>query len=148
MSSQDATRKENQLDDNLLQHPDLGRVLRVQDMQSADGAWFQDTEAHISLAETMGILGTIFKIFIGSGVLFLPKAFSNGGWLFSVIAMLVMAIITNVTMMKLVACRAVMASKERTYGAMGYRVAGARGQLAVNVSVVLSQIGFCCVYVL
>ena len=128
------------------------------------------TEAKIGCAETMSILGTIFKIFIGSGVLFLPKAFSNGGWLFSVLSMLVMAVITNIAMMKLVcticsqllirlthactitsikvACRAVMTPNERSYGAMGHRVAGALGQAAVNVSVVLSQIGFCCVYVL
>jgi len=89
---------------------------------------------------------TIIKCFIGSGVLFLPKAFANGGWLFSTLSFAVCAYMTNICVMKLIACRLKM-PPGTDYGAMGFRVAGWWGQAAVNTSLVLSQAGFCCVYI-
>lgn len=55
--------------------------------------------------ENVRLVGTIIKSFIGSGVLFLPKAFSNGGWLFSVLAMISMALISTLCILRLVQCR-------------------------------------------
>lgn len=92
------------------------------------------------------IVGNILKSFIGSGVLFLPKAFSNGGWIFSTVAMVVMAFFTNVCINKLIACRSAMPSGS-SYGDMGRRVAGRWGGVAVDISLILSQAGFCCVYI-
>ncbi len=90
------------------------------------------------------LVATIVKSFIGSGVLFLPKAFSNGGWLFSILAMVFMAAVTNLCILRLVACRQVVAG---TYGEVGRAAVGKWGQVAVDISLVLSQAGFCCVYV-
>ena len=92
------------------------------------------------------IVVTIIKCFIGSGVLFLPKAFSNGGWLFSSVSFVACALLTNVCVTKLIACRGVMPPGS-DYGAIGQRVAGRWGAAAVNASLVLSQAGFCCVYI-
>jgi hypothetical protein len=58
--------------------------------------------------ERLRLVGTIIKSFIGSGVLFLPKAFANGGWLFSIVSMAIMAAITNLCILRLVQCRTVV----------------------------------------
>ena len=109
---------------------------------SSDGS-----SSHVfSSGARFSLVCNILKTFIGSGVLFLPKAFSNGGWLFSILAMASMAILTNICINKLIAVRAVMPSGS-TYGDMGRRVAGRWGGFAVDVSLVLSQAGFCCVYI-
>jgi hypothetical protein len=63
--------------------------------------------------ETLRLVGTIVKSFIGSGVLFLPKAFENGGGLFSILVMIFMAGVTNLCILRLVRCR------ERVTGGYG-----------------------------
>ena len=95
---------------------------------------------------TPGLVATIIKCFIGSGILFLPKAFSNGGWLFSTVSMVFFAWLTNVCVTKLIACRALL-PRGTSYGGIGQHVAGFWGARAVDASLVLSQAGFCCVYV-
>jgi amino acid permease len=95
---------------------------------------------------TTGLVVTIIKCFIGSGILFLPKAFSNGGWLFSTLSMAAFAWLTNLCVKKLIACRALM-PRGASYGSIGAHVAGFWGARAVDASLVLSQAGFCCVYV-
>ena len=113
------------------------------DVLLADDARVADV---FTCGERVSLVANILKIFIGSGVLFLAKAFSNGGWLFSIIAMSSMALLTNFTISKLIACRAAMPAGA-TYGDMGRRVAGKWGARAVDVALVLSQAGFCCVYI-
>lgn len=94
--------------------------------------------------ERLRLVGTIIKGFIGSGVLFLPKAFLQGGALFSVIIMAFCAYLTWFTIMRLVRCREVV---EGSYGHIGEVACGRLGRVAVDASLVLSQAGFCCVYV-
>ena len=101
---------------------------------------------HYAPYPTWKLVVTIIKSFIGSGVLFLPKAFSNGGWAFSSASFIACAVLTNLCVTKLIACRAAMPPGS-DYGAIGARVAGAWGAAAVNAALVLSQAGFCCVYI-
>ena len=96
------------------------------------------------LEEGLHMFATLLKMFIGSGVLFLPRAFANGGWLFSCVAMAACALITGVCILRLVECRQAVRG---SYGYLGFRAAGAWGRRAVDASVVLSQAGFCCVYI-
>lgn len=103
-----------------------------------------DPDAPGTPAENVRLVATIIKSFIGSGVLFLPKAFANGGSLFSVVMMVVAAVLTQVTIMRLVLCRDVVRG---SYGAIGRRAVGRWGEVAVDVSLVLSQSGFCMVYI-
>ena len=95
---------------------------------------------------TLGLVLTIVKCFIGSGILFLPKAFSNGGYLFSTLSMVLCAALTQVCVSKLIACRGLL-PPGTSYGAIGQHVAGFWGARAVDASLVLSQAGFCIVYV-
>ncbi|KAL4118408.1 hypothetical protein PRIC2_010733 [Phytophthora ramorum] len=77
---------------------------------------------------------TIFKSFIGSGILFLPKGFQNGGMLFSIVGL---------------SCSFVPATTTTYHTALwGEKAFGNLGRRAVNVSLVLSQIGFCCSYLI
>ena len=93
--------------------------------------------------ETLRTVGGIVKAFIGSGVLFLPAAFQQGGYGFSVPLMLLMALLNGFGMVRLLQCR------ERVVGSFGYVAShscGRSGQVAVDTSLVLAQAGFCCVY--
>ncbi|KAJ2838723.1 hypothetical protein FBU31_000854, partial [Coemansia sp. 'formosensis'] len=83
----------------------------------------------------------LIKSFIGSGVLFLPRAFYNGGLLFSSSLMLVVAAVSLYTMLLLVKCY------ERVhcgYGEMGRRLFGKWMERVVLGSILVSQIGFSC----
>lgn len=95
---------------------------------------------------------TILKSFIGSGILFLPKAFQNGGMLFSIVGLFVSATLSTFCMLRLTDCsNAVMrvtGSGDVSYGHLGQRSFGRAGRFAVNVSLVLSQLGFCCSYLI
>lgn len=94
---------------------------------------------------------TILKSFIGSGILFLPKAFEHGGMLFSIVGLSISAILSTFCMLRLTDCSNVVAltsSGGISYGLLGSRAFGPVGRIAVNVSLVLSQLGFCCSYLI
>jgi hypothetical protein len=58
--------------------------------------------------------------------------------------MLLMAVLNGFGMLRLLRCREKVVG---SYGFVGYKAMGRLGQVAVDVSLVLSQAGFCCVYV-
>jgi hypothetical protein len=60
----------------------------------------------LTARETTRLVATIIKSFIGSGVLFLPKAFANGGWAFSIAALTLMAALSLLTILRLIEARA------------------------------------------
>ncbi|AAS51278.2 ACR051Cp [Eremothecium gossypii ATCC 10895] len=86
----------------------------------------------------------LLKSFVGTGVLFLPKGFHNGGWLFSTGALVFCGAASCVCFMLLIA------AKEQEgvggYGDLGRRVCGVAMQRTVLASIVLSQLGFAAVY--
>lgn len=95
---------------------------------------------------------TILKSFIGSGILFLPKAFQHGGMLFSIVGLFISAGLSTFCMLRLTDCsNAIMRTTGGSgvsYGLLGERSFGKWGRFAVNVSLVLSQLGFCCSYLI
>ncbi|OWZ14116.1 Amino Acid/Auxin Permease [Phytophthora megakarya] len=99
---------------------------------------------------------TIFKSFIGSGILFLPKGFQNGGMLFSVhyrpsvccawsSARACFFVHTTTAMSRIVSGLAENLANRSQLGIVLHFV---YLLVAVNVSLVLSQIGFCCSYLI
>ncbi|KAJ2094124.1 hypothetical protein GGI09_005580 [Coemansia sp. S100] len=103
-----------------------------------------DTMATNSTSSGASVQKTFFlliKSFVGGGVLFLPRAFHDGGLLFSSVLMLVVAAVSLYTMLLLVKCY------ERVhcgYGEMGRRLFGKWMERVVLGSILISQIGFSC----
>ncbi|OCL03573.1 hypothetical protein AOQ84DRAFT_356846 [Glonium stellatum] len=84
---------------------------------------------------------TLLKAFIGTGIMFLPKAFKNGGILFSSITLVTVSIISCICFHLLLSCRKLY---EGGYGEIGQAIAGPRFRKLILVSIFISQIGFVC----
>uniref|UniRef100_V5EQL7 Amino acid transporter n=2 Tax=Kalmanozyma brasiliensis (strain GHG001) TaxID=1365824 RepID=V5EQL7_KALBG len=85
----------------------------------------------------------LLKSFVGTGVLFLGKAFFNGGLLFSTITLCSVAIISLVSFLLLVKTNL---NCPGSFGDMGGILYGPRMRLAILASIVLSQLGFVAAY--
>ncbi|KAI1121723.1 transmembrane amino acid transporter [Nemania abortiva] len=84
---------------------------------------------------------TLLKAFVGTGIMFLPKAFDNGGMLFSSITMVVVSIVTMLAFHLLLACKA---KHGGGYGEIGEAIAGPVMRNLILGSITLSQLGFVC----
>ncbi|EXJ80607.1 hypothetical protein A1O3_06890 [Capronia epimyces CBS 606.96] len=85
---------------------------------------------------------TLLKAFIGTGIMFLPKAFNNGGILFSSMTLLLVSVITTLAFHLLLQCRQVHA--KNGYGELGEAIGGRRMRDIILGSVTISQLGFVC----
>jgi proton-coupled amino acid transporter len=86
----------------------------------------------------------LLKSFVGTGVLFLPKAFLNGGMIFSSAVLLFVAALSYYCFLLLCSTRlAVPAS----FGGMGKKLYGKWMLILINFSLVISQIGFSSAYI-
>jgi len=85
---------------------------------------------------------TLLKAFIGTGIMFLPKAFRNGGILFSSITLVVVSIITSLCFRLLLQCRAKYGGGG--YGELGGAIVGPKIRSLIMASITLSQLGFVC----
>jgi len=84
---------------------------------------------------------TLLKAFIGTGILFLPKAFNNGGLLFSGVTLVVVSLVTTFCFRLLLQCKAHYSGG---YGEIGGAIGGRWLQATILGSITLSQIGFVC----
>lgn len=85
---------------------------------------------------------TLLKAFIGTGIMFLPRAFRNGGILFSSMTLITVSILTTVCFRLLLNCRKQYGGGG--YGELGEAVGGRRFRSVILTSITLSQIGFVC----
>lgn len=88
---------------------------------------------------------TLIKGFVCTGVLYLPKAFINGGWAISIVMMVLSAFLTIYCAFLLLEVRAKL--KCSNYTEMGQTAYGRWGRISVDIALWCSQIGFCCAYV-
>lgn len=79
----------------------------------------------------------LLKAFIGSGVLFLPRAFSNGGLLFSFVSMWTMGAISLFSFILLIDCKKYVSG---SYGDVGGALYGPWMRRLVLFSVAISQV--------
>ena len=88
----------------------------------------------------------VFKALVGSGVLFLPRAFYNGGLSFSIVTLSTFGLLTYFCYIVLIQSKETL--KLASYGELGYKTYGSPLQYSILVSILLSQIGFVATYVL
>ncbi|KAL8764399.1 MAG: hypothetical protein Q9184_000104 [Pyrenodesmia sp. 2 TL-2023] len=86
----------------------------------------------------------LLKSFVGTGVLFLPKAYLNGGMLFSNVVLLFVAALSYYCFILLVNTRLKV---EASFGDMGGILYGRWLRVLILSSVALSQIGFVAAYI-
>ncbi|KAJ3327429.1 neutral amino acid transporter [Blyttiomyces sp. JEL0837] len=85
----------------------------------------------------------LMKAFVGTGVLFLPKAFSNGGMGFSIILLVIIGWLTLHCMLLLVETSRALGG---SFGDIGEKLYGPGVRSLVLASIAISQAGFCCAY--
>ncbi|KAJ1509258.1 neutral amino acid transporter [Coelomomyces lativittatus] len=85
----------------------------------------------------------LLKSFIGTGVLFLPSAFRDGGFLFSFFFLIFIAILSGYGMVLLVEVNQKIPG---SFGDMARHLYGPGFQKIVKWSIGLSQLGFCMAY--
>ncbi|KAI8808404.1 transmembrane amino acid transporter protein-domain-containing protein [Cladochytrium replicatum] len=85
----------------------------------------------------------LIKAFVGTGVLFLPKAFANGGMLFSIGLMVFLGWLTLHCMLLLVKTSRELGG---SFGDIGEYFYGPRMRQLVLASIAISQMGFSCAY--
>ncbi|KAM9925402.1 hypothetical protein OXX59_003893 [Metschnikowia pulcherrima] len=88
----------------------------------------------------------LFKALVGSGILFLPRAFCNGGLLFSTITMSLFGVLTYLCYIILIQSKKILGKS--SYGELGYLTHGKPLKYFIMVSIIISQVGFVATYVL
>jgi proton-coupled amino acid transporter len=86
----------------------------------------------------------LLKSFVGTGVLFLPRAFLNGGMLFSSMVLLVVSLLSYYCFILLVNTRLKI---EGSFGDIGGVLYGKHMRRLILGSIVLSQLGFVSAYI-
>src|SRR5205823_4025244 len=86
----------------------------------------------------------LLKSFVGTGVLFLPRAYLNGGMLFSNIVLLGVASLSYYCFILLVNTRLKV---DGSFGDIGGALYGKHMRTLILSSIVLSQIGFVSAYI-
>ena len=84
---------------------------------------------------------TLLKAFIGTGIMFLPKAFRNGGMLFSSITLVTVSLISGLCFHLLLLCRQRYGGG---YGELGAAIGGPKLRALILGSITISQLGFVC----
>ncbi|KAI8882497.1 hypothetical protein K501DRAFT_186619 [Backusella circina FSU 941] len=103
----------------------------------------EDVDTDVPKASVGKAMFMFLKAFIGSGVLFLPKAFENGGLALSSFLMIAIAAICLFSFLRLVKTQQIIGG---SYGDMGGYLYGRYVRYTVLFFIVLSQIGFVCSY--
>ncbi|KAJ2311342.1 hypothetical protein H4R23_002226, partial [Coemansia sp. Cherry 401B] len=112
------------------------RLLRLAHKQS------RDLKATASPRKAFFLL---VKAFVGTGVLVLPRAFFNGGLLFSSV---LMSAIAWYALHCMILLSDVYLKVGGSYGDLALKLYGKPLKYCVMVSIVLAQLGFCCAYVI
>lgn len=92
----------------------------------------------------IGTFFTLFKGFVCSGILYMPKDFINGGYGFSVIA-LILALFLTVYCLKLLV--EVKKKLGGSFAEIGYKTLGKPGKIATEITLFGSQVGFVSAYI-
>lgn len=93
---------------------------------------------------SVGAFMMLLKSFVGTGILFLPRAFANGGMLFSSLVLIGVAGLSYYCFLLLISTRFTI---EASFGELGGILYGKWLRILILGSLVLSQIGFVSAYI-
>ena len=96
-------------------------------------------------SSAVGAVFLLLKSFVGTGVLFLPKAYLNGGMLFSSVILLIVAALSYFCFILLIQTHEKVGG---SFGDMGGHCYGERMRILILTSVALSQLGFVSAYII
>ncbi|CAH6719504.1 vacuolar amino acid transporter 4 [[Candida] jaroonii] len=88
----------------------------------------------------------VFKALVGSGILFLPKAFESGGLLFSIVTLNIFGILTYICYLLLIHAKNHFGLS--SFGELGFKTYGNPLRILILISILISQIGFVSTYIL
>lgn len=80
----------------------------------------------------------MFKGSVGTGILYMPKDFVNGGYVFSPIALLLGLILTMYCVKLLIISRDRLGKKSTSFSDLGQLTLGWKGKVAVDLSLAVS----------
>ncbi|EER00241.1 amino acid transporter, putative [Perkinsus marinus ATCC 50983] len=101
------------------------------------------TSRHRTSSTSVGV--AILKANLGSGILYLPRAWVNGGWLFSTLVLPILAFMAATCSLRLVACRRVV--RQGSYGEIMQKATGSTsGKCFIDLSLLALQSGICTGY--
>ena len=95
-------------------------------------------------SSSLGAALLLLKSFVGTGVLFLPKAYLNGGMMFSNLVILGVAVLSYYCFILLVNTRLKI---DASFGDMGGILYGRKMRTLILSSIALSQLGFVSAYI-
>lgn len=118
------------------------------------------------MQDALKLFGNIFITFIGAGILGLPYAFKEAGILEGAVVMAFVAFLSIKAMFLVIDCKyKILSSKQDLetllegsegnisdididYGEIGQFALGRKGKLIVEANLCVSQVGFCCAYII
>ncbi|KAI8048818.1 transmembrane amino acid transporter protein-domain-containing protein [Syncephalis plumigaleata] len=128
---------------------------RTSDVSSCKEMAMVEARHHEGTASVTRAVFMLIKAFVGTGILFLPKAFENGGMWFSICLMTFVGALSYYSYMLLVHSRnAVLASTNgnvaggASFGEIADVLYGRYMRWIVQFSIAISQIGFSCAYII
>lgn len=127
---------------------DGNRVLETDPTMSPITQRKVETEEQAKKVKKMGTCGTfmsLLKGFVCTAILYLPDSFRAAGWLFQILSLLFSCFLTIFCAYLLIEVRKKVDLP--SYTAIGERLYGTTGKILVNITLILSQAGFCCTYV-
>ena len=105
----------------------------------------EKTKKKVKKLGTLATYITLMKGFVCTSVLYLPKSFVNGGWLFTALTLVLSAILYIYCALLLLEVRAKL--NLTAYTEIGQKTYGKLGRILVDIALWGSQSGFCCAYV-
>lgn len=113
---------------------------------SHDGQLVVEDSAAKKDTTAVGAALLLLKSFVGTGVLFLPRAFLKGGLVFSSIALVLISALTMTCFLILLDTHERMGG-QMTFGKLGKRLVGNWFFRLINFAILISQLGFSSAYV-
>ena len=146
LSGKDATHKDADADSEIISSPSKPHS------SGGGGGGGHGEFGEPGTATQMQVAVNIFISFVGSGMLGMPYAFSQSGWLLGTFALITISALNLYAMLLLVRTRKKLErdgyENIEGYGDVGRILAGERGETFVNVCLMISQLGFATAYII